>query len=65
MCLCDMEGACSKVPFYHVFGSSAGFCDVSWVFGCANLYDTNYRCVVGKSGRFVGARIVDWDGIGA
>ena len=27
-------------------------------------YDTNYRCLEGKSGRFVGARSFDWDGIG-
>ena len=64
VCLCDVEGACSKGPFYHVFGSSAGFCAVSWVFGWASLYDTDYRCVVGNSGRFVGARGVDWDEIG-
>jgi len=59
VCLCDVEGACSKVPFYHIFGGFAGCCVVSWVFGWASLYDVNYRCLVGKGGRFVGARIVD------
>ena len=27
------------------------------------MYDASYRCVVGKGGRNVGARIIDWDGI--
>ena len=63
-CLSDVEGACSKVPFYHVFGGFVGFCVVSWVFGWASLYVANYRCLVGKGGRFVEARTVDWSGIG-
>ena len=58
-----MEGAGSKVPFYHIFGGSAGFCVVSWVFGWASLYDANYRCFVCMGGRFVGAMIVDCSGI--
>jgi hypothetical protein len=62
--LCDVEGACNMVPFYHVFGGSTGFCVVSWVLGWASLYDASYRCMMGKSGRFVGERIVDWSGIG-
>ncbi len=57
MCLCDAGGAYDKVPFYHIFGGSARFCVVSWVFGWACLYDANYRCLVGKGGRFVGAWI--------
>ena len=64
LCLCDVEGACSKVPLCHVFGGSARFCVVSWVFGRENLYDANFRCLVGKGGRLVGARIVDCSGIG-
>ena len=64
MCLCDVEGECGEVPFYHVFGGSTGFCVVSWAFGWASLHDAYYRCVVGKGGRFVGARIFDWSGIG-
>ena len=64
MCLCDVKVTSSRVPFYHVFGDFAGFYAVSWVCGWASLYDTNYRCVVDKSGRFVGVRVVDWGGIG-
>ena len=63
MCLCDVEEVCSKVPFYHVFGSSTRFCVVSWVFGWACLYDASYRCLVGKDGRFIGAKIADCSGI--
>ena len=59
VCLCDVEGACSTASFYHVFSSSTGVCDVSWVFGGASLYDTKYRRVVGMSGRFAGAKSVD------
>ena len=59
-----MEGISSRAPFYHVFCGFVGFCVVSWVFGWASFYDTTYRSVMGKSGRFVGARVVDWDGIG-
>jgi hypothetical protein len=59
VCLRDVEGAYSKVPFYHLFSSFDGFCVVYGVFGSASLYDTNYRCVVGMSVRFVGARCVD------
>jgi hypothetical protein len=64
VCLCDVEGASSRAPFYHIFGGSSGFRVVSWVFWWASLYDTTYLCVLGKRGRFVGERIVDWDGIG-
>ena len=59
VCLCDVEGACSKIPFYRVFGSSTRFCVVSWVFGWVSLYNANYRCLVCKGGHFVGARIAD------
>ena len=64
--MCDVEGACSEVPFYHVLGSSTGFGVVSCVFGWAGLYDASYRCVVVKGGRNVGAQIVGnvGDGIG-
>ena len=62
--LCDVKGIYREVPFYHVIVSSTGFCVVSWVFGWASLYDASYRCVVGKGRRYVGVRIVDWDGIG-
>ena len=54
LCWCDVEGACRKVPFCHVFSSSGGFYVVLGVFEWASLYDTNYRCVVGMSGCFVG-----------
>ena len=64
VCVCDVEGTCSEVPFYHVLCSSTGFCAVSWVFGWVSLYDASYRCVVGKGGRNVGGMIVEWDGIG-
>ncbi len=63
VCLCDVEGACSKVLFYHVFGGFAGFCGVSWVFGWACLYDANYRCLVDKVRRFVWAWVAGCSGI--
>jgi hypothetical protein len=63
VCLCDVEGACSKLSFYHVFGGSAEFCVVSWVVGWACLYDANYRCLVGKVGRFVWAWVAGCSGI--
>jgi hypothetical protein len=63
VCLCDVEGACIKVPFYHVFGGSTRLCAVSWVFRWASWYDANYRCLVCKGGRFVGERIADCSGV--
>ena len=37
MCLYDVVEACSKVPFYHVFGGSVGFRVVSGVLGWASM----------------------------
>jgi hypothetical protein len=60
---CNVKGACNKAPFYHVLSGLAGFYILSWVFGWARFYDTSYRCVVGRNGRFVGAGGVDWNEI--
>jgi hypothetical protein len=64
VCLCNVEGVCSKALFYNVFSGLPWFYAMYGVFGWASLYDTTYRCVMGRSGRFVWTGCVGWNGIG-
>jgi len=59
--LCNVEGACDRTPFDHVFRGSAWSCYVSLGFGWACLCNVRNRGVVCVVYCCVGARGVVWN----